>query len=286
MLINYQKKHVVLLSNLSDIYTYIFIYMASSTVDHYCYFFFTKFIVVILVLAASVCYGEEGYIYSRATYYGSPECLGNPNGACGYGEYGTTVNNGEVSGVSRLFRNGTGCGACYQVRCKIPTHCSKEGTKVVVTDFGVGPHTDFILSVRAYANLALPNMAAELYAYGVVDVEYQRIPCQYGKNNLFIKVHERSKFPHYLAILPVYQSGLSDIVAVQLWQEDCKEWRAMRKVFGAVWDMENPPIGAAAVNLRIQLCGGDGQLRWVQIADAIPSDWKAGLAYDTAFQLN
>lgn len=36
-------------------------------------------------------------------------------GACGFGEYGRTVNDGSVAGVSRLWRNGSGCGACYQV---------------------------------------------------------------------------------------------------------------------------------------------------------------------------
>ena len=37
-------------------------------------------------------------------------------GACGFREFGRTVNDGSVAGVSRLFRNGTGCGACYQVK--------------------------------------------------------------------------------------------------------------------------------------------------------------------------
>lgn len=36
-------------------------------------------------------------------------------GACGFGEFGRTVNNGNVAAVSYLFRNGSGCGACYQV---------------------------------------------------------------------------------------------------------------------------------------------------------------------------
>lgn len=36
-------------------------------------------------------------------------------GACGFGEYGRTVNDGSVAGVSRLWKNGSGCGACYQV---------------------------------------------------------------------------------------------------------------------------------------------------------------------------
>lgn len=36
-------------------------------------------------------------------------------GACGFGEYGKTVNDGNVAGVSWLWKNGSGCGACYQV---------------------------------------------------------------------------------------------------------------------------------------------------------------------------
>ena len=36
-------------------------------------------------------------------------------GACGFGAYGRTVNDANVAGVSRLWNNGTGCGACYQV---------------------------------------------------------------------------------------------------------------------------------------------------------------------------
>lgn len=42
--------------------------------------------------------------------------LDDAGGHCGYGEFGRDINNGEVSGVSwRLWNNGTGCGACYQV---------------------------------------------------------------------------------------------------------------------------------------------------------------------------
>lgn len=66
-------------------------------------------------------------------------------------------------------------------------------------------------------------------------------------------------------------------------QEDCQEWRAMRHAYGAVWDMPNPPKGA--LNLRFQVSGSYGA-KWVQLRSVIPSDWKAGVAYDTAIQLN
>ncbi|KAH6787359.1 expansin-like B1 [Perilla frutescens var. hirtella] len=243
---------------------------------------------VVVAAATSLCLADDtAYICSRATYYGSPDCYGNPTGACGYGEYGRTLYNGEVSGVSRLYKNGTGCGACYQVRCKIPAECSDEGTEVVVTDYGEGDNTDFILSTRAYANLAKPNMAAHLFAYGVVDVDFRRIPCRYDYN-FKIKVHERSYFPKYLAILPIYQSLMYDITQLQIWQEDCKEWREMRKVYGAVWDMQNPWMElGVAISLRIQLIGAvKGDVKWAQLAGVIPSNWNPGVAYDAAIQLN
>jgi hypothetical protein len=89
---------------------------------------------------------------------------------------------------------------------------------VVVTDYGEGDKTDFILSTRAYARMARPNMALELFAYGVVDVEFRRIPCRYSGYNLMFKVHEHSRFPEYLAIVLLYQAGQNEILAVELRQ--------------------------------------------------------------------
>ncbi|KAK1374882.1 Major pollen allergen Lol pI [Heracleum sosnowskyi] len=242
-----------------------------------------SFLLTLMVFLPALCYCQDTYITSRATYYGSPDCLGTPTGACGFAGYGRTINGGQVSGVSRLYRNGTGCGACYQVRCKSPKHCTDEGVKLVITDYGEGDHTDFILSVRAYSKLALPNMAIELFAYGVVDIEYKRISCQHPGYNLMFKVHEHSRNPEYLAVVPIYQAGINDITCVELWQEDCQEWRAMRHAYGAVWDMPNPPKGP--LNLRFQVSGSYGE-KLVQLRGAIPADWKAGVAYDTAIQLN
>lgn len=88
----------------------------------------------------------------------------------------------------------------------------------MVTDYGEGDRTDFILSPRAYTKLAKPNLALELFAYGVVDVEYRRISCKYSSNNLMVQVHEHSNYPQYLAIVILYVAGQNDITAVELWQ--------------------------------------------------------------------
>ncbi|XP_058085183.1 expansin-like B1 [Magnolia sinica] len=243
---------------------------------------FSCIVPCLLLLLPAPSTSQNSFVCSRATYYGSPDCLGTPSGACGYGEFGRTINGGDVGAVGRLYRNGTGCGACYQVRCTHAQLCTEEGVHVVVTDHGEGDYTDFILSPRAFVNLAHQNMALDLLAYGVINVEYRRVSCQYPGQNLMFKIQEHSKFPNYLAIIILYQTGQMDILTVELWEEDCQQWREMRRSYGAVWDIVNPPLGP--LNLRFQ-ASGDGEVKWVQVGNVIPSDWKAGVAYDSAIQL-
>ncbi|CAN0908355.1 Expansin-like B1 [Linum grandiflorum] len=242
--------------------------------------------IVLLMITALISFvagAADDFVCSRATYYGSPDCLGTPRGACGYGEFGRAVNDANVAGVSRLWKNGTACGSCYQVRCKAPNVCTDDGVNVVVTDYGEGDHTDFILSPRAYAKMARPNYAPELYSYGVVEVEYRRIPCKYTSGyNIQFKVKEHSKFPHYLAIVLLYQASQYDVVAVELWQEDCKEWRGMRRAYGAVWDMVTPPKGP--ITLRFQV-SSSVEVKWVEVKGVIPYEWEAGAVYDSNLQL-
>ncbi|KAL3737899.1 hypothetical protein ACJRO7_019427 [Eucalyptus globulus] len=234
----------------------------------------------ILVLLPALCHSENSFTPSRATYYGSPDCYGTPTGACGYGEYGRTVYDGYVTGVSRLYRNGSGCGACYQVRCTKP-QCTGEGAYVAVTDYGEGDRTDFILSTRAYAKMAKPDdyQTKQLFAYGVVEVEFRRVPCRYPGQNLLVSVSEHSRNPSYLAVILLYVAGKDDVIAAEYWQEDCQEWKPMRRVYGAMFDTQTPPIGE--LYLRFQVGGS-----WVYPKYALPADWKAGAVYDSQVQLD
>lgn len=140
-------------------------------------------------------------ICSSSTFW-SPFVLKIAAGRCGYGKFGATINGGHVSAASDLYRDGVGCGACYevknylkenkygtllreqwfipkscfyQVRCTNINYCSDKGVTAVVTDHGSSDRTDFILSRRAFGRMAQnADAAVSLLALGVVDIEYRR----------------------------------------------------------------------------------------------------------------
>ncbi|KAK9144685.1 hypothetical protein Sjap_004588 [Stephania japonica] len=71
---------------------------------------------LLVLLPAALCHSDYPYTRSRAAFYGTPDGLGTPSGACGYGDFGRTLNDGIVAAVSnRLYKNGLGRGACYQL---------------------------------------------------------------------------------------------------------------------------------------------------------------------------
>ncbi|XP_055822222.1 expansin-like B1 [Solanum dulcamara] len=242
----------------------------------------TLLICLILILPA-LCYSQT--FISKAGYYNTDDGMGNPKGVCGYEEYGRTVNNGEVCAVSRrLFKNGAGCGGCYQVRCRNKGFCSQEGVKVMPTDYGEGHGTDFTLSYRAFAKLAKQSsMAQVLFAKGTVDVEYRRISCRYGAN-LMLKIHERSTYPDYITLVVMNQGGASDILALEVYEEETSSRISMRRAYGAVWDLSNPPNGDLQVRFLISAAA---QTKWVQSEIVvIPAEWTVGETIETDVQLS
>jgi len=90
---------------------------------------------------------------------------------------------------------------------------------VVATDYvGVGNETDLVLSANAYTKMAQPGGEKVLVAYGKVDVEYERVSCQYPGKTLMLKVLEDSRYNSYLSMQFLYQAGSADINAVQVFE--------------------------------------------------------------------
>ncbi|XP_019421782.1 PREDICTED: expansin-like B1 [Lupinus angustifolius] len=225
------------------------------------------------------------FVQSRAAYYPNSEVNGTDVGACGFGSFGATINGGDVSAASDLYRNGVGCGACYQVRCTNSAYCSSNGVTVVITDQGSGDNTDFILSKRAFGGMAqTPDKATSLLALGVTDIEYRRVSCSYPNKNITVKIVESSSNPHFLAFVIWFQQGKRDITAVQLCESENFVCKLLDRSHGAVWTSTSPPNGP--LSLRMLFSDEEGQETWVVPVNDIPQDWIAGETYDSGVQVD
>lgn len=60
----------------------------------------------------------------------------------------------------------------------------------------------------------------------------------------------------------------------------------MRRVYGAVWDIQNPPTGALSIRFRTERGSATAEVDWRQATKVIPADWEAGAAYPSDIQLD
>ncbi|KAK8463729.1 hypothetical protein PHAVU_011G024801 [Phaseolus vulgaris] len=242
--------------------------------------FFLLFFLSLLASSATAC--DRCLHQSKASFYSRASVLST--GACGYGSLALDISGGHLAGgVASLFKNGAGCGACFEIRCKNPSFCSTEGTRVVLTDdLSHNNETDFVLSKRAFSGMAQKGKGREILKLGIVDIEYKRVPCNYQNQNLAVRVEESSKNPDYLAIKFLYQGGQTEIVAVDVAQADSSNWSFMSRNNGAVWDTNRVPKGALQFRLVVT-AGYDG--KWIWAKNVLPSDWKNGVIYDSGLQI-
>uniref|UniRef100_A0A803LU87 Expansin-like B1 n=1 Tax=Chenopodium quinoa TaxID=63459 RepID=A0A803LU87_CHEQI len=223
---------------------------------------------LLLISVANAQNCSDCFVHSRASYYPNSDAQGTDNGACGFGAFGATVNGGDVSTASELYRDGVGCGACYQV--------GKMHQQ----------HTDFILSEHAFSKMAqTTDAAASLRSLGVVDIEYQRISCSYPGKNITFKIDESSNYPSYLAFAIYYQQGEKDITAVQLCETQNFTCKLLQRDHGAVWTSTSPPSGP--LSIRMLFSDGDyADDTWVVPVNNIPQDWKSEAIYDSGVQVS
>ncbi|KAM0936751.1 putative expansin/pollen allergen, DPBB domain, expansin, cellulose-binding-like protein [Dioscorea sansibarensis] len=218
---------------------------------------FQVFLFLPLFLCQSLLKADT-FTHSRAAYYPNSDQQGTSDGACGYKSFGATLNGGDVSAASNLYRNG--------VICTDRSLCSTDGVRIVITDSGSSSDTDFILSQKAFSKMGqTADNGASLLSLGVVD--------------------EASDFPGYLAFLIEYQQGDKDITAVRLCETENLTCKLIDRSHGAMWAVNSPPSGPLSIQMLLSR-GDDGDETWVVATNNVPESWKIGESYDLGTQLN
>ncbi|KAL8060111.1 hypothetical protein ABFX02_02G002900 [Erythranthe guttata] len=240
-------------------------------------------LVVTLLLASYATACDRCVHQSKVAFFSKPQ---PPllSGSCGYGSLATGFNEGRLAAASpSIYKDGAACGACFQIRCKDDQICSKEGTRVLVSDRNDDNKTDFVVSSRAFMAMAKKGMAHQILKLGLADVEYKRVACdEYKNKNLGLRVEESSQKPNYLAVKLLYQGGQTEVVAMDVAQVGSSNWNYMSRKYGAVWDTSRVPNGPLQFRFVVT-AGFDGKWYWAK--SVLPSDWINGSIYDSGLQI-
>ncbi|KAK3157107.1 hypothetical protein QOZ80_2AG0116250 [Eleusine coracana subsp. coracana] len=220
--------------------------------------------------------GKGGWIAAKATWYGAPTGAGpyDNGGACGYKNTNQYPFMSMTScGNQPLFKDGDGCGACYQIRCvsKNNPACSGKPQRVVITDMNYYPvaRYHFDLSGTAFGAMARPGLNDKLRHAGIIDMQFRRVPCNHRGLTINFHVHHTSN-PNYLAVLAEYANKDGTVVQMDLQEKNARYWTPMRRSWGAIWRLDSNRRLQGPFSIRIRSESG----KTLVARNVIPANWR------------
>ncbi|KAG2324677.1 hypothetical protein Bca4012_039214 [Brassica carinata] len=238
------------------------------------------FIVALFAISLKPCSCHNNTRWNSAgiTWYGDPEGPGSTGGACGYGDavakhpYKCMVSAGGPS----LFKDGTGCGACYRLVCDHPL-CTKKPIKVMISDECAGCTKEafhFDLSGKAFGALAKRGKGDELRNLGELKVRYKRACCKHPKSKIAIHVDAGAN-PYYMSFTVKFANGDGNFACVEI-QPAGGKYMKMEEMRSAVWKLNPGCALKGPFNVRLT----SAVTKKVIVAKAvIPEKWNPGAIY-------
>ncbi|XP_047951648.1 expansin-B15-like [Salvia hispanica] len=238
-------------------------------------------------LLANLCYGfnprllagSGGWSSARASWYGNPSGAGSDGGACGYqnaveeAPYSSLI----TAAASSLYKSGSGCGTCYQVKCTHAEVCSGKPVTVVITDECPGCDSQsilFDLSGTSFGTMARPGGEGQLRNVGIEQIQYKRVNCNFPGATVSFRVDPGSN-PNYFAAAIEHEDG-NGIAGVELKRAGSGgTWIKMRPSWGAVWKADLPNNYPAPFSVR--LTGNSGKK--IVANNVIPANYSPGKTY-------
>ncbi|AQL05597.1 Expansin-B3 [Zea mays] len=200
---------------------------------------------------------SSGWLPAKATWYGAPTGAGpdDNGGACGFkGTNQYPFSSMTSCGNEPIFKDGKGCGSCYQIRCLRSNHpaCSGVPQTVIITDMNYYPVAKyhFDLSGTAFGAMASSGLNDRLRHAGIIDMQFRRVPCDFPGLTVTFRVQHGSN-PMYLAVLIEHANMDGDVVQADIMQNNSGYWEPLHESWGAVWriDPSRPLCGPFSVRI-------------------------------------
>ncbi|KQJ85579.1 pollen allergen Phl p 1 [Brachypodium distachyon] len=221
------------------------------------------------------------WLDAKSTWYGRPEGAGpkDNGGACGYKDVDKPPFNGMTScGNTPIFRDGRGCGSCFEIKCDKPAEfCSGQPVLVHITDDNEEPIAayHFDLSGKAFGSMAKKGQEQKLRGCGEVEIQFRRVKCYYPLGTKVTYHVEKGSNPNYLALLVKFVGGDGDVVAVEVQEKGKYNWIPLKESWGAVWRIDTAKPLKGPLSVRYTTDGGTKAVS----PDVIPEKWKPDTMY-------
>ncbi|KAL6649028.1 hypothetical protein ACP70R_013252 [Stipagrostis hirtigluma subsp. patula] len=215
------------------------------------------------------------WLTAKATWYGKPTGAGpdDNGGACGYKDVDKPPFSGMLAcGNQPIFKDGFGCGSCFEIKCEKPVECSNKPITIFITDMNyekIAPY-HFDLSGTAFGKMAKGGLEEKLRKAGELELQFRRVKCKYPGGAKIAFHIEKGSNPNYLALLVKNVAGNGNIVEVDV-KDKGGEFQPMKHSWGAIFRLDTPKPLKGPLSIRLTTEGG-GKL--VQ-DDVIPVGWKA-----------
>ncbi|VVA91110.1 unnamed protein product [Arabis nemorensis] len=218
--------------------------------------------------------------YAHATFYGDETGSETMGGACGYGNLFNSGYGMATAALSTtLFKDGYGCGQCFQITCMKSPHCYYGNPSTVVTatnlcppnwyqDSNNGgwcnpPRTHFDMAKPAFMKLA--NWKA-----GIIPVAYRRVPCKRVGGMKF----QFQGNAYWLLVFVMNVGGVGDIKSMAV-KGSRTNWINMSHNWGASYQAFSSLYGQSLSFRVTSYSTGETIYAW----NVAPANWNTGMTY-------
>ncbi|KAH0913303.1 expansin-A7-like [Brassica rapa] len=247
---------------------------------------FKKFFAIVMVAFAISGEFVAGYYrpspwrYAHATFYGDETGSETMGGACGYGNLFNSGYGLDTAALSTtLFKDGYGCGQCFQIVCVNSKHCNYGRPSTVVTATNLCPPNWYQDSnnggwcnpPRTHFDMAKPAfMKLAYWRAGIIPVAYRRVPCKRSGGMRF----QFQGNSYWLLVFVMNVGGAGDIKSMAV-KGSRTNWISMSHNWGASYQAFSSLYGQSLSFRVTSYTTGETVYAW----NVAPANWNAGMTY-------